>query len=188
VDAGTIKDYKDLSTDKIVNIQVVLQSEDDDIDKILKLSTYLSINNMNLFDEKEQLTHYNEVYEICDHFIKIRLDYYDIRKKHLILQLEKDTNILRNKFTYITELLNGTIDLRKKTIQQIQDILESKSYIKVDDNYNYLVKMTMDSVCEENVAYLKKEYEDKLKELEDIKNTTIQQMWIKELTNLEKFL
>ena len=48
--------------------------------------------------------------------------------------------------------------------------------------------MTMDSVCEENVAYLKKEYEDKLKELEDIKNTTIEQMWIKELTNLEKFL
>ena len=106
----------------------------------------------------------------------------------MILQLEKDTTILRNKFTYITELLNGTIDLRKKTIQQIQDILESKTYIKVDDSYNYLVKMTMDSVCEENVAYLKKEYEDKLKELEDIKNTTIQQMWIKELDNLEKFL
>lgn len=188
VDAGTIKDYKDMSTDKIVNIQVVLQSEDDDLDKILKLSTYLSINNMNLFNEKEQLTHYNEVYEICDHFIKVRLEYYDIRKKHLILHLEKDTNILRNKFTYITELLNDTIDLRKKTIQQIQEILESKKYIKVDDNYNYLVKMTMDSVCEENVAYLKKEYEDKLKELEDIKNTTIQDMWIKELINLEKFL
>ena len=140
MDAGTIKDYKDLSTDKIVNIQVVLQSEDDDLDKILKLSSYLSINNMNLFNEKEQLTHYNEVYEICDHFIKIRLEYYDIRKKHLILQLEKDTNILRNKFTYITELLNGTIDLRKKTIQQIQDILESKIEVineevhKIDDN------------------------------------------------------
>jgi hypothetical protein len=46
----------------------------------------------------------------------------------------------------------------------------------------------MDSVCEENVATLKKEYDDKLKELDDIKNTSIQTMWLKELSHLEKFL
>jgi hypothetical protein len=48
--------------------------------------------------------------------------------------------------------------------------------------------MAMDSVCEENVVSLKKDYDDKCKELEEIKATTIQQMWINELMHLEKFL
>ena len=188
IEQGKIKDYKDMSTDKIVNITIILNNENDDIEDILKLSTYLSINNMNLFNEKEQLTHFSEIHEICDYFINCRLRYYNTRKLHLINILEKQTEILKNKFTYISELLKGTIDLRKKTIIVIQELLESKEYIKVDNSYNYLIKMTMDSVCEENVTSLKKEYDDKLKELEIIKNTTIQQMWIKELTHLEKFL
>ena len=85
---------------------------------------------MNLFNEKEQLTHYNEVHEICDAFIAVRIQYYDIRKKYLITQLEKETEILKNKYTYITEILAGTLDLRKKSIQQINDSLEEKKYIK----------------------------------------------------------
>jgi hypothetical protein len=147
-----------------------------------------SINNMNLFNEKEQLTRYNEIHEICDYFIEHRLKYYDIRKSYLINVLEKQIEVLKNKFTYITELLKGTIDLRKKTLPIINELLESKKYMKIDETYNYLIKMTMDSVCEENVATLKKEYDDKLKELDDIKNTSIQTMWLKELSHLEKFL
>ena len=46
----------------------------------------------------------------------------------------------------------------------------------------------MNSVCDEKVEILKKEYDTKCSELEEIKNTTIQQMWIKELKHLEKFL
>jgi DNA topoisomerase-2 len=171
-----------------VNISVVLQNENIDVVKTLKLSSYLSINNMNLFNEKEQLTHYNEIHEICDAFIAVRIQYYDIRKKYLITQLEKETEILKNKYTYINELLLGLLDLRKKSVQQIQDILEEKSYIKYENSYNYLIKMTMDSVCEENVKSLQKEYNDKLAELELIQKTTIQQMWLNELIYLEKFI
>ena len=48
--------------------------------------------------------------------------------------------------------------------------------------------MTMDSVCEENVKSLQKDYKDKLDELELIQKTTIQQMWLNELIYLEKFI
>ena len=188
LDQGKIKDYKDMSTDKVVNIQIVLNNEHDNIVDSLKLSTYLSINNMNLFNEKEQLTHYNEIHEICDYFIDHRLKYYNIRKEYIINLLEKQCEILKNKYTYINETLKGTIDLRKKTSEFIQELLENKKYIKVENTFNYLIKMSMDSVSEDNVESLKKEYEDKCSELVVIKNTTIQQMWLKELTHLEKFL
>ena len=67
-------------------------------------------------------------------------------------------------------------------MKNLKTILFVKKYLEIDDTI---------STHKEKIKSLnddKKEYEDKLKELEDIKNTTIQQMWIKELVNLEKFL
>jgi ADP-dependent phosphofructokinase/glucokinase len=46
--------------------------------------------------------------------------------------------------------------------------------------------MPMDSVSEENVDKLNNEHKDKSEQLEHIKETTIQQMWLSELHNLEK--
>ena len=184
LDDGKIKDFKDTSTEKIVNIQVTVA--DEDIEKILKLTSYLSINNMNLFNHDEKLTHYSEVYEICDDFIKNRIHYYDVRKQYLIKQLEKEIELAKNKYTYIMEVLQGTIDLRRKKSDEIQDML--KTYMKVDNSYHYLIKMSMDSVSEENVKTLKKEYDTKQKELAKLQKTTIQQMWLEELKVLEESL
>ena len=54
-----------------------------------------------------------------------------------------------------------------------------------DGDYNYLVKMPMDSVCKENVDKLMSEYENKNAELEIIKACSIEQMWLKELGELK---
>jgi DNA topoisomerase-2 len=95
--------------------------------------------------------------------------------------------ILSSKAKYIQELLNGTIDLRKKKKQEIIDLLNSKEYdvIDEDEDFKYLVRMPMDSVSEENVEKLLKEHESKEVELNIIKETTIQQMWLSELDILE---
>ena len=89
---------------------------------------------------------------------------------------------------YILELLNETIDLRKKTNIQIQTILETKKYDLVENDYNYLIKMSMDSVSIENVDSLKKQHDLKQKELDIVKTTQIEVTWLSELTELEKVL
>ena len=185
VEDGTIKDYKDLSTDKNVNIQIQIQQMDD-IEKTLKLTSTLSISNMNLFNEKEKLTHYENAHEIIDDFILKRIGYYEKRKQHIIQVLEKDLILLQNKYKYIQQVLDGSIDLRKKTIEQIYVILDQ--YVKIDDSYNYLIKMTMDSVSIENIETLKKQFESKQKELDIIKKTTIEESWLNELSDLEKII
>jgi DNA topoisomerase-2 len=186
LDEGKIKDFKDTSTEKQVNIQVTIV--DDDFEKTLKLTSYLSINNMNLFNHDEKLTHYNEVYEICDDFMKNRIKYYDVRKQYLIKQLEKEIELAKNKYTYIMEVLDGTIDLRRKRSDEIVEMLKSKTYTLIDNTYHYLIKMSMDSVSEENVKTLKKEYDTKKKELDKLQNTTIEEMWLTELKQLEESL
>jgi DNA topoisomerase-2 len=113
---------------------------------------------------------------------------YRTRKEYLIDALEKELIVLSNKAKYIKENLDGTIDLRKKKKEQVTAMLEEKGYDKVegDEDYKYLVKMPMDSVTEENVEKLLKDKGNKEAELENIKKTTINKMWISELDNLRE--
>ena len=185
-----LKDYKDQSTDTNVYFKLTLKEPMDEIEllKTFKLTTTLSINNMNLFDNNDKLKHYDEVYEICDDFIKNRLDYYEKRRLHLIHILSEEMNILTNKCNYIQELLNDTLDLRKKTNIQICELLEDKKFSKINDSYNYLIKMTMDSVCKENIDSLNNQYEDKKKQYDKMLYTNNKEIWKYELMELKKSL
>jgi DNA topoisomerase-2 len=157
------------------------------LEKILKLYSTSSTTNMNLFNSEDKLKKYESVEEIIDDYYQIRLEYYEDRKDYLIDALEKQIMILSNKAKYIKEVLDGTIDLRKKKKQEIIDMLQDKEYDIVDDDeeFLYLVRMPMDSVSEENIEKLMKEHHEKLDELERIKATTIEQMWLSELEILE---
>lgn len=157
------------------------------LQKMLKLYSTSSTTNMNLFNYEDKLKKYESVEEIIDDYYQIRLEYYEDRKEYMIDTLEKEIMILSNKAKYIKEVLDGTIDLRKKKKQEIIDMLQSKEYDTTDDDeeFKYLVRMPMDSVSEENVEKLLKEHQEKEDELERIKSTTIQQMWLSELEILE---
>ena len=152
------------------------------------MKTTISLSNMNLFDKKEKLKSFKTINNIIDDYYHCRLEYYDKRRTYQIETLHKECEILKNKWTYIQEILNNTIDLRKKKLVEINNLLETKKYIQVDDSYNYLIKMTMDSVSEEAIDNLKNKYEEKQRQLELLLNTTIQQLWINDLDELKEIL
>ena len=185
---SVLKDYNDKSTDKDVLIELILAKPVKDlrIPTIFKLQTTISTTNMNLFNHSEILVPYKSVDSIINDFMEARYEAYQKRKNYIIKNLEYEIMILSNKFKYILEILNDTIDLRKKKSVEITDMLTSKNYDSIDGNYNYLIKMPMDSVNYENVEKLKNEVDDKKQTLEVIKNTTIEEMWLSELDRLEK--
>jgi len=190
-----IKDYDDMSKDSTVDFVITfckgkleeLEAQQE-LEKVLKLTSSNSTTNMNLFDAKDKLKKYDRVQDIIDDYFVTRLDHYDLRKKHLIAALEKQLTVLENKARYIGEVLEGTIDLRKRRREEISLLLSSKGYavVESDVEYKYLIKMAMDSVSEDNVAKLQQEFQNKAKELADVRSTTIQQMWLGELDTLEK--
>ena len=189
-----LKDYKDLSTDKDIYIELIFNDEFYDcysinsFEKNFKMTSSLSISNMYLFNKDEKLVNYKSINEILNDFVNTRMDYYDIRKKHMIKKMENYLKVLSNKYKYINELLEGTIDLRKKKSVEINEMLKQKKYDKQENTYYYLIKMPMDSVNEENVESLKSEYEKVQKELEELKNKSIVSMYYEELKELEKML
>jgi DNA topoisomerase-2 len=158
------------------------------LEKQFKLFTTNNSSNMHLFDAHDKLKKYEKVQEIIDDYFVTRIELYQKRKDYLIGALTQDLVLLSNKSRYITELLEGSIDLRRKKKEEVVQMLKDKKYniVNQDDEYKYLVKLPMDSVTEENVARLNKEHADKVAELEYVKTTTTSQMWLKELDVLEK--
>ena len=189
-----LKDYKDLSTDKDIYIELIFNDDFYDcysintFEKNFKITSSLSITNMYLFNKDEKLVNYKSINEILNDFVNTRIEYYDIRKKYMIKKMENHLKILRNKYNYINEVLEGTIDLRKKKSVEINEMLNEKKYDKHENTYYYLIKMPMDSVNEENVENLKQEYEKVQKELEELKNKSIISMYYEELEELEEML
>ena len=191
-----IKDYDDMSKDTTIDFIITLQkgkleelsSTPDGIYKQFKLISTVSTTNMHLFDADDKLKKYNTIPEIIDDYYVKRLEMYQIRKNYLIDEIQRELILLDNKARYIQENLNGTIDLRKKKKEEVNKMLTDKGYdmVNEDEDYKYLTRMPMDSVTEENVKKLMDEQEKKNKELIDIQNTTIPEMWLRELLILEE--
>ena len=145
---------------------------------------------MYLFDENQQLRKYNTIYDIIDKYYPVRYKTYENRKTHMIQSLEKEVKVLSNKAMFIQEQIvePPTLILRKKKKAQVIEMLKEKGYdiIGDDNEYKYLRNMTIDSVEEENYEKLLKLKGEREKELEKIKSTTIEDMWLAELSALEK--
>jgi DNA topoisomerase-2 len=216
--APIVKEYNDMSTDTHVDITVTMAAniiktysekameyDCNMLEKVLGLYTTQSTTNMNLFDAKEKLVKYSSAEEIADSYSITRLEFYRKRKDALMAGLRKELMTLSNRARYITELLEDTLDLRRKTNKQLVELLKERKYDSMDANsgehggdelssgqgeqgqqgYKYLLKLPMDSVSEENVKKLLNEKERKEKELSELSFKTVEQMWVKDLEELE---
>ena len=191
-----MKDYRDLSTDKEIVMEIQFVSSVNLCDpktlekvvKQLKLTTTLSTSNMYLFNKNETLTKYENANSILNDFIETRMEYYETRKQSQLKHLEGLLMLYSNKYRFITELLENVLDLRKKKATVIETMLIERKYDHLEDKggYNYLIKMPMDMVNEENVEKLKQDFDQTKEALEALKQKNIVDMYYEELCELEK--
>ena len=190
----SIKDFTSLSTEVSVDITIVFPKGKLDelishkdalgingLEKLLKLTSSVSTSNMHMFDANRRLHKYKNVQEIIEDFYLVRLELYGKRKEHMVELLQHKLMKLSNKAKYIQETLKGTVDLRKKNVTQVEELMNHHKFDKIDGDFKYLIKMPMDSVTEENVKHIMKEKDDAKQELDVLMNTTIYQMWLHEL-------
>jgi len=210
----TIKDILNLSTETNVHIDVtfpkgalakLIDGEDDRaLLKLLKLSTTVSITNMNLFTSELKLKKYSSVDDIITDYYAVRLDAYIRRKKYLMDIMQHELKIMSNRARYITEILEDVIDLRRKTAKQVYQMLRGRNYDAIiggvgggadeteitEENetaaYKYLTKMPMDSVSVENVATILREKAELEHKYTVLCETTEKQMWLSELDVFEE--
>jgi DNA topoisomerase-2 len=186
-----IKDFTSLCTEVNVHFTVVFPKGKidevgmDGIEKLLKLSTTIRTSNIHMFNAERKLKKYENVEELVRDYYDARLITYGKRKEHLLDALAKKTILLSNKARYIEYNLNDKIDLRRKTAAAVDALLLGHSFDKFDGDYKYLIKMPMDSVTAENVEKLLRDRDETVRELEILRGTTLEQMWLRELNTLE---
>ena len=194
-----VKDFNDNSTDMIVNFMIEfkpgtlkelldkkIEHGMNGIYKFLKLYSIHSTTNMHLFNNKEQLKKYNTPEEIIDDYYDTRLEYYKIRKEFLLNKLNSDLKLISNKTRFINDNLNNKIDLRKKKKDEIISLLNKMKFDDIYNNdYEYLRKMPMDSVCEESIEKMKKEKDEITSSINDLEGSSNEDLWLKELLVLK---
>jgi DNA topoisomerase-2 len=199
--APTIKDFVSNSTEKLVDIVVTFPrgrlaeletGVAGGVEKVLKLTTTVSTTNMHLFDADCKLKKYETVGDIIEAFSAVRLATYHRRKAYQVAAMEQVLLKLSNKALYIQRVLDGTVDLRRKTGEQIEAMLAGQGLVKLGGGagevgtYDYLIKMPMVSVSKEQVDKLMKEKADTEAELAALRATPVEQIWLRELAGFEE--
>jgi DNA topoisomerase-2 len=191
--APIIKEFTSLCTEVNVNFTVVfprgkldeIMASEGGVEKVMKLTTTIKTSNIHMFNAERKLKKYEHVEQLIDDYFNVRYEAYGRRKHKLIEEMANRALLLTNKARYIEYVLIDKIDLRRKTGDAVNGMLFANGFDKIDGDYKYLVKMPMDSVTSENVEKLRRERDETLRELEVLKQTTLEQMWLRELDALD---
>lgn len=195
VEKGVIEDYEDLSdpkTDKFeftIKVKRVFFEGNQDSQswiKVFALSKPLN-EQLNCIDENNRIREFNNIREIIDAFMKIRLEFYAKRKEYLLKMYFDEIMLDASKYTWCKGIIDESIVIKNKKRDDIVKQLDKiDKIIEKDGSYNYLLNMPMSSITKEKMTELTekiKALKDKIKELQ---KKTIEEMWLNDLDEIEK--
>jgi len=199
--ANYLKTFENHYTSK--NVKFVLHFTDDIRKKLgekfesefkLVSSKNMNINNMHLYSEKGAIKKYKTTSDIIKEWSITRLAKYHERKRYQLEILEKDLSSLSEKIRFILDVINGKIVIMNQKIVNIVERLIQLKYKKIqkdgendDENqggYNYLLRMPISQLTYERKVILEKEVEELTNKINDIRNTSVENVWRKELNEL----
>lgn len=177
------KNSKDL--DELINTNT--------LEKFIKLTKTFGTNNMYLFSDDLILTKYKTPDDILLDFYDIRIEYYELRRTHLIKCLDNELLILNSKIRFINEYMNGDLDINRKTKSFIIQLLENKKYPKIASNdeilsFDYLIRMQLISLSFEKIKELELDRDSKQTQLTVLKSKTNKDLWKDDLDKLLKMI
>lgn len=195
VEKGVIEDYEDLSdpkTDKFeftIKVKRVFFEGNQDSQSWIKVFALVKPLNeqLNCIDENNRIREFNNIREIIDAFMKIRLEFYAKRKEYLLKMYFDEIMLDASKYTWCKGIIDESIVIKNKKKDDIVKQLDKiDKIIEKDGSYNYLLNMPMSSITKEKMTELTekiKALKDKIKELQ---KKTIEEMWLADLDEIEK--
>lgn len=148
----------------------------------------VNTNNMHLFDKNGVITKYTNVSEILKEFYDVRLEYYVKRKEHKLNQYEKELLNIDSRIKFIMSIIDGKLKVANGKKEDILNFLEKNKFPKMNDKYDYLINMPVYNLTYEKKEELLKEFNNKDSQYEMYKKKTIENLWLDDLSELEKHL
>lgn len=182
-----IKNLRNYSSTKKVHFEFEEGSENMTYNlESLKLKTTLNLTNMVLFTENNNIQKFDSIYSIFSSYYEKRLDLYQKRKEYQIQYLEEQLELLQNKSRFILSIVKKEIELFNKTDKYIDETLEKKKFTKIENNYDYLLRIPLRDLTKVKYDSLKEKIVEYEKNLEKMKSIQIEDLWLHDIETFEK--
>jgi DNA topoisomerase-2 len=190
VDDKVIVSYDDNCKDNIDYTIKFTRSDLDKLDdeklvKLLKLEES-STEIFSTLDEYGKLMIFENTSDIIKYFVKFRLDYYHKRKQFLLDKLNRELKILSNRSRFIKAIIDGKLKVNNVSKSVIIEGIEAMKLEKIDDSYDYLLRMPIYSLTKEMYEKLKEDFVAKKEEIKILEETDPKDMYMLDLTELKK--
>jgi DNA topoisomerase-2 len=190
VDDKVIVSYDDNCKDNIDYTIKFTRSDLDKLDdeklvKLLKLEES-STEIFSTLDEYGKLMIFENTSDIIKYFVKFRLDYYHKRKQFLLDKLNRELKILSNRGRFIKAIIDGKLKVNNVSKSVIIEGIEAMKLEKIDDSYDYLLRMPIYSLTKEMYEKLKEDFVAKKEEIKILEETDPKDMYLLDLSELKK--
>ena len=180
---GRIKDFVDVSTDMDINIRIKGITEEA---LIKSITTKFKITNMHAFNHKGVITKYDSANALLKEYAEVRLALYETRRKAQIQNLQTELPYHENVVRFIKDQIadKPTLDLRKKVQSECDTLLSNQSYAKIDDSFEYIMKLPVRSFTAEQVLKHETQLADLRAEIARLNGLKPAEMWLNDLTRV----
>lgn len=203
VEKKLITSYTERCTDAEVDFTVIFPDdssviklvETSSLVSVLKLSSSIRTSNMHCYSALNNVKKFEDVSQIQEEHFVTRLETYRLRKEFQIKVLEHEVELFESKARFINSKLSGEIVIEKVAFEEVMSRLVSlnfpklgKSFDDSDKSFGYLTSLNMFDVTKERVSKLLATVEAKNSQLDRLRVTKPEDMWLSELDVLEKAL
>jgi DNA topoisomerase-2 len=181
---GIIKDYTDTSTDMNVSIKVKLTGNTDHLKTIEKsLTSKIKLSNMHAFDSECVINKYESLHEILNEFSVIRLDLYKKRKAACLAEMRSRLPFHENVVRFIEQQSQEVPlpDLRRKTREDCDTLLEKNKFAKISDSYDYLMDLPIKSITLTHARKHQNDLETLKERIRVLETKTPEILWLDDL-------
>ena len=159
--------------------------DDEKLIKFLKLEES-STEIFSTLDEFGKLKIFETSSDIIEYFVNFRLTYYHKRKKFMLDKMQHELKILSNKGRFIKAILDDKLKVNGVSKSVIIEGIEEMGLEKIDDSYDYLLRMPIYSLTKEIFEKLKEDFTAKKAEIKILEETDPKDMYLEDLNELKK--
>lgn len=189
VESGFIKDWFNYSEGELIRYEVLFEKgklkkeagkTDVHIPNKFKLIKRVPENQLYVLDENNKVRYFETPSELIKYFTDFRLSVYEMRKTRLLKVLNERLVSNSDMCKFIGLIIAGKLKINNRPKTDI------KADMKMHNLPEHLISTPISKLTKEEYELLLKENEDIKKEIEYITNTTIEQMYLKDLKDLRK--
>ena len=113
---------------------------------------------------------------------------YEKRRQHMILKVSNEIDVVSSKARFIREIIEGTLRVFRVPRGEVIAKLDEGLYHKVDESYDYLLRMHIQSFTKEDADQLERRIERLTAERNVLRGKTDKDLWRTDLDELVNVL